>query len=86
MDRVARALGVNEAASGLHDMARDAGAPTALRDIGMPESGLDRAADLAIANPYWNPRPIERDAIRALLDDAWHGRRPQARSTGGTDA
>jgi maleylacetate reductase len=42
----------------------------------MPESGLDRAAELAVANPYWNPRPIDRVAIRALLDDAWHGRRP----------
>jgi alcohol dehydrogenase class IV len=57
-------------------MAATAGAPTALRDIGMPESGLDRAADLAVADPYWNPRPVQRDAIRALLDDAWHGRRP----------
>jgi alcohol dehydrogenase class IV len=74
--RIARALGVGEAASGLYDMAATAGAPTALRDIGMPESGLDRAADLAVADPYWNPRPIQRDAIRALLDDAWHGRRP----------
>ena len=74
--RVARALGVASAASGLYDMASAAGAPASLRDIGMPESGLDRAADLAVANPYWNPRPIDRVAIRALLDDAWHGRRP----------
>ena len=64
------------AAPGLFDMAKAAGAPTALRDIGMPESGLDRAADLAVADPYWNPRPIDRASIRALLDDAWHGRRP----------
>lgn len=75
--RVARALGVKQAAPGLFDMAKAAGAPTALRDIGMPENGLDRAADLAVADPYWNPRPIDRASIRALLDDAWHGRRPQ---------
>ncbi len=75
--RVARALDVKDAAAGLFDLARSAGAPTALRDIGMPHSGLNRAADLALADPYWNPRPIERNAIRALLDDAWHGRRPQ---------
>ena len=74
--RVARALGVEDAAPGLFDLAKAAGAPTALRDIGMPEAGLDTAADLAVADPYWNPRPIERDGIRALLDDAWHGRRP----------
>lgn len=74
--RVARALGVADAAGGLYDLAKGAGAPTALRDIGMPKDGLDRAADLAVADPYWNPRPIERAAIRALLADAWEGKRP----------
>lgn len=78
MARVARALGVQDAPSGLYDLARGLGAPIALKDIGMPESGLDRAANVAVANPYWNPRPIERAAIRALLDDAFHGRRPRA--------
>jgi alcohol dehydrogenase class IV len=78
MARVARALSVKDAPQGLYDLAKDLGAPIALKDIGMPESGLDRAADLAVANPYWNPRPIERTAIRALLDDAFHGRRPAA--------
>lgn len=74
--RVARALGVKDAAAGLFDIVVATGAPLALRDIGMPEDGLDLAADHAAADPYWNPRPIERDAIRALLDDAWRGRRP----------
>jgi len=74
--RVARALGVADPAARFFDLAKAAGAPTALRDIGMPEGALDRAADLAVADPYWNPRPLERAAIRALLDDAWHGRRP----------
>ena len=44
----------------------------------MKESDLDRAAETAVSAPYWNPRPVDRAAIRALLDDAWHGRRPQA--------
>jgi hypothetical protein len=26
--------------------------------------------------PYFNPRPIDRQAIRALLDNAFSGRRP----------
>ena len=78
MARAARALGVADAPQGLYDLAQGLGARVALRDIGMPESGLDRAADLAVANPYWNPRPIERAAIRALLDDAFIGRRPDA--------
>jgi alcohol dehydrogenase class IV len=74
--KVARAVGVASAARGLFDLVEKAGAPVALRDIGMPKDGLDRVADLAVADPYWNPRPIERAAIRALMDDAWHGRRP----------
>jgi maleylacetate reductase len=47
----------------------------------MPEDGLDRAADLAVANPYWNPRPIERAAVRALLDDAFFVRPPASGSS-----
>jgi maleylacetate reductase len=76
MLRIARALGAASAAQGLYDLAKKLGAPLALKDIGMPESGLDKAADIAVANPYPNPRPLERDAIRTLLDDAYHGRRP----------
>ena len=80
MMRVARALGSNDAddaAGALSDLARGTGAPTALREIGMPRDGLDRAAGLAVVDPYWNPRAIDRAEIRALLDDAWHGRRPR---------
>ena len=61
----------------MFDLAAGLGAPMALRDIGMKESELDRAAELAVQSPYYNPRPIERGAIRALLDDAFFGRRPK---------
>ncbi|SAL00808.1 iron-containing alcohol dehydrogenase [Caballeronia pedi] len=63
--------------SGLHDFCRSLGAPLALKDLGLEEAQLDRAADLAVQNPYWNPRPIEREAIRALLQRAWEGTRPE---------
>ena len=78
MARIARALGAPEAATGLDALARRIGAPRALKDIGMPEDGLDRAADIAVSAPYPNPRPLERAAIRALLDNAYHGRAPAA--------
>src|SRR5580704_6698702 len=65
------------AAEGLFDLARRLNAPVALKDIGMPPDGIERAADLAVASPYPNPRPVEREGIRALLDDAFHGRRPR---------
>jgi maleylacetate reductase len=76
MARIARALGVTSAAQGLFDLAIKLKAPVALKDIGMPESGLDKVADIAVSNPYPNPRKLERDAIHHLLDDAFHGRRP----------
>jgi maleylacetate reductase len=76
MARIARALGSDDAARGMHDLARRLGAPLALKDIGMPGEELDRCADIASQNAYWNPRPVEWAAIRALLDDAWHGRAP----------
>jgi alcohol dehydrogenase class IV len=78
MARVARALGTPHAAQGLYDVAKSLGAPVALKDIGMPEADLDRATELATTSPYWNPRPIERRAVRQLLDDAYFGRRPVA--------
>jgi alcohol dehydrogenase class IV len=79
LNRVARVLGTKSAAQGLFDLARMLGAPTSLREIGLQESKLDEAAHIAVAAPYWNPRPIEESAMRALLDDAFHGRRPQSR-------
>ncbi|HYX90961.1 MAG TPA: maleylacetate reductase [Myxococcaceae bacterium] len=80
MARVARALGVEDAPAGLFDLACNLDVPTSLEAIGMRREDLDRAADLAAQNPYPNPRPIERAAIRALLEDAFRGRRPE-RST-----
>jgi len=82
MARIARALecaGRCSAAAALHDLARDNGAPVALRDIGMKQADLDRAADIVVGNPYWNPREIDlalRPAIRQLLQDAFDGVRP----------
>jgi maleylacetate reductase len=76
MRRIARALGHTDAALGLHRLAKQHGAPVALKDLGMPADGLDRAADLAVTTPYPNPRPLERGAIRALLQRAWDGAPP----------
>jgi maleylacetate reductase len=78
MARIAAAIGEPEAPLGLHKLALRLGAPTALRDIGMKEEDLDRACEIALSNPYWNPRPIERQPIRALLQRAWEGAPPEA--------
>ncbi len=77
-ERLSRALETDAPAGVLFDLAEAIGAKLALRDLGMTEDDLDRAADIATENPYYNPRPITREGIRALLDDAFHGRRPTA--------
>jgi maleylacetate reductase len=76
MARIARALGTSNAEGGLFDLAQKLGAPLTLKELGMPEEGLDKAADVAVTSPYPNPRALERSAIRQLLDNAYHGRRP----------
>ena len=63
--------------SGLYDFAKSLGAPLALKDLGLQEAQLDAAADLAVKNPYWNPGPFGRDAVRSLRPRAWEGARPQ---------
>jgi maleylacetate reductase len=62
--------------AGLQDFARSLGAPLALRDLGLEAAQLEAAAELAVTNPYWNPRPVERDALLAMLRRAWEGSRP----------
>jgi alcohol dehydrogenase class IV len=78
MRAAAHAVGADDAALGLHALARSLGAPLALKDIGMREADLDRAAELATKSPYYNPRPVEYQALRRLLDDAYFGREPRA--------
>lgn len=64
-------------ARALYEMAGVIGAPRALRDLGMAEADIDAAADGAVANPYWNPRLIERTAVRGLIARAWAGEAPE---------
>jgi len=78
MSAACRAIGTESAPAGPYDLARSVGAEMALSSFDMQEADLDRAADLALSNPYYNPRPIEKSAILALLDDAFHGRAPGA--------
>jgi len=80
MRRIAKALGGNGDASSapqaIYDLAKSAGAPMALRDIGMRAADLDRACALTLQNQYPNPRALEAKAIRQLLQDAFEGTRP----------
>ncbi len=77
MRAIAEALGGSSAAQAVFDLAKNNGAPVALKDIGMKEADLDKACDIAMQNQYPNPRPLERAAIRQLLQDAFEGARPE---------
>lgn len=81
MDRIARALGVNGAANwaaaGIYDLVGAMGAPRSLKSLGMRRENLAEAAELAVKNPYYNPRRITQEGIRALLEDAFEGRAPR---------
>jgi maleylacetate reductase len=76
MRRIANALGAEDAAQGIYDLVKLLSAPLSLQQIGMPQEELDHCVDIAMQNAYANPRPLDKSALRALLDDAWHGRPP----------
>jgi maleylacetate reductase len=77
MSRIARAIGSESAALGIFELGRELNIPSGLREIGLKESDLDRACEIALSNPYWNPRAIEREPLRSLLQDAWAGVAPR---------
>lgn len=73
---ISDALGGATPGKALHRFAMRLDAPIRLQDIGLTEADLDRAAAIAVRSPYFNPRPFDQAAIRALLQDAWTGREP----------
>ena len=79
MQRIQSALGAQantSAAQAVYDLAYDNGAPTSLRELGLQEHDLAQALDIAMQNQYPNPRPLMREPLRTLLQDAYQGRRP----------
>ena len=78
MQGIATALGDSskEAATVLYELNVAIGAPTSLKEIGMPEEGIEKAAKMISDDPYPNPVPVEYALIRAMIEDAWHGRPP----------
>ena len=80
MQRIAKALGVDSstlsAAQAVYALAKNNGAPVALKDLGMKAEDLDKACDIAMQNQYANPRPLERVALRQLFQNAFDGVMP----------
>ncbi len=76
MALMARAIGREDVPKALRDIADSFGAPQGLKDIGMPEDGIDRAVEIVFRNPYDNPRPLAEGPIRDLIRRAWAGGAP----------
>jgi maleylacetate reductase len=77
MATIARAIGSADAAEGLDALNRQLGVVRSLRELGLKAEHLDRVADLAMTATYPNPRPVTREGVRAILDDAFNGRAPR---------
>lgn len=87
MNRIARALGRPDeggpdqtgrnAPQLVAELNRRLGIESALKNLGLPEAGLDEATTLALQKPYANPAPLEREALRELLQRAWSGQAPR---------
>jgi alcohol dehydrogenase class IV len=72
--RVSHAVGGPDAASGLFALREELGVVGSLRELGMPEGGIDDAATrVAALVPPSTPRPVDPAMLRALIGAAWAG-------------
>jgi homogentisate 1,2-dioxygenase len=71
-----RAWGTGDAPAFLYDLQRSLGLETSLRALGVRADQLGTLAEHVLEATYPNPRPVERDALHVLLDDAFLDRRP----------
>lgn len=78
MARLEQALSSGDVPGALFDLNRSLGGAIALGELGMPRAGIGPAVEETLANPYWNPRPLDRARLTQLLERAWSGTRPSA--------
>src|SRR5215213_3822843 len=60
----------------LYKLAGRLGAKQSLRELGMPQDGIEQAVEQTMATPYPNPRPLGVSAIRELIIRSWEGDPP----------
>lgn len=78
MQAIGRALNVSpeKAPSAIYQLSKKLPGPMSLKELGMTEVDIEKAAELASLNPYYNPRPVVKDDIRQILDMAFYGVEP----------
>ncbi|KPM41173.1 Maleylacetate reductase [Neonectria ditissima] len=62
-----------DAVAGLNVLLTKLKVERGLKNLGMKEADIDKAANIAVSKPYPNPRDVERAAIRELIRRAWAG-------------
>jgi len=75
LDRVARALGADDAVAGLRELAREIGLEASLADLGLCAEDLPLAAERAAEVAPETPAPTGRAEIEAILERALPGDR-----------
>lgn len=73
-----RALGGGNPPEKFFELLRQLKLPTSLKENGLKLTDVEKAAAIAVENPYWNPRPIELDGVRELIARAYAGTPPWA--------
>ncbi|GAA4417053.1 maleylacetate reductase [Advenella faeciporci] len=79
MDLLAGALGVasrEEIGLAIYRLNQSLNIPLALKDIGLPEHGPEKVAQIICDSPYYNPRGYDYDELRDLLSKAYQGLPP----------
>jgi maleylacetate reductase len=74
--RMGKALGASDVPEALWELERRLGLPMKLADVGMKEAAIEKAARIAVQAPYPNPRKVEYEPVRELLQNAFEGKRP----------
>lgn len=73
MQRISKALGVTNAAAALVDLARRLGIKP-LRALGFSAGDIPRAVEIALGLNFPNPRPVDADGVRWILERALDGK------------
>ncbi|CAN7259792.1 maleylacetate reductase [Rhizobium sp. LjRoot258] len=76
MAKLRKALRTDDPPIAFFELLNRVAAPRALSDIGMSASDIEIAVEEVFERPYWNPRPLQKSAIRDLLGRAHAGARP----------
>jgi alcohol dehydrogenase class IV len=67
-----------DAVKGLNVLLGKLGVKRGLKEFGMKEEDVEKAAEIAVSNPCWNPREVESEKIREVIRRAWAGEEARA--------